>query len=68
MREKNKLLIPLYLQLRTAITNYKRDETQQEIQRHSYEMERLRGSKLLDEAQLKDLLAKEEERSQAKLR
>ena len=68
LREKNKLLIPLYLQLRTAITNYKRDETQQEIQRHSYEMERLRDIKQLDEVQLKDLLTKEEARSQAKLR
>lgn len=68
LREKNKLLIPLYLQLRTSITNYKRDETKQEIQRLSYEMERLRSSKLIEKAQLKGLLDKEEARSQAKLR
>ncbi len=67
LKEKNKLLIPLYLQLRTAITNYKRDETQQEVQRHSFEMERLRASKQLGEEQLKDLLAKDELRSQTRL-
>jgi hypothetical protein len=68
LREKNKLLIPLYMQLRTSITAYKRDEAQQEVQRHSFEKERLRASKQLGETQLQDLLAKEEARSQARLR
>ena len=38
IKEKNKLLIPLYLQLRNQITEYKRNEAKQEIQRHGFEI------------------------------
>jgi hypothetical protein len=35
IREKNKLLIPLYVELKNKISNYKRDEIKDEIRRIS---------------------------------
>lgn len=36
IREKNKQLIPLYLELRNQITAYKRNELGEELQRHAF--------------------------------
>jgi hypothetical protein len=56
------------MNLRNSITSYKRNEIKEEVQRHSFEIERLKSSKQLNEAQLKELIAKENIKSELRIK
>jgi hypothetical protein len=56
------------MNLRNSITSYKRNEIKEEAQRHSFEIERLKSSKQLNEAQLKELIAKENIKSELRIK
>ncbi len=68
IREKNKLLIPLYVELKNKISNYKRDEFKDEIRRSSLEIEKITEDKGLTPEEIVDHVNRAKNASEAKIK
>lgn len=68
IREKNKLLIPLYVELKNKISNYKRDEFKDEIRRSSLEIEKITKDKGLTPEEIVDHVNRAKNASEAKIK
>lgn len=67
IREKNKLLIPLYVELKNKISNYKRDEIKDEVRRSSLQIEKITNNKALTPEQITEEVSKAKAASEVKI-